>query len=122
MSGSIAGLNFFNSALPNQLSFLQASAGYDGTQSAFTTGAWDYTPALSPGLLSTTLAENNATVNAELSTLTNLGAAEFNQVNNDFAGWANAQEGFVQQSLSFAQDIANKSAKAGGGLLGFLGL
>ncbi len=123
MSGSTSfPLNFFNNALPNQLSFLTAGAGFNPSQSAFTQQGWNYTSALSPQLLSSVVGFNEATQSAGIQTIANLGAMQFATINQDFTNWGNAQGNFLAQIGNTLQTAVKKSATAGGGLLGLLGL
>jgi hypothetical protein len=114
--------SFFNMSLPNQLSFLTATAAYNPSSSAFTSGGFDYQPALTPELLSDAFAENAATQNAGLAAIANSGAAEFGSIGGELNNWAGAQNAFMTSVAQSFSEVASKSAKAGGGLLGFLGL
>ena len=110
--------SFFNSALPNQLSFLQASAGYNGSNSAFTPMTWNYSAAISPQLLATTEATASAQQSAGLQTIADLGAAEFGSLTNTFNNWANSQNSFVASINNALNTSINKSAKASGSIFG----
>jgi hypothetical protein len=110
--------SFFNLALPTQLSFLTASAGYDASQSAFTSQGWNYIPALTPQLLSGALAESQATNAAGLAALTNLGAAQTATISQDFNGFANIQENFMTSVSKSLATVAKNEGSGGSGLFG----
>ncbi len=119
MSGAMSpASSFFNMSLPTQLTFLTASAGYDPSASAYTSGGWQYQPAMTPQLLADALAESQATQSAGLAALSSQGASDLALEGGYFNDWATAQNDFMSSVATSLNTEANKSGSGGSGIFG----